>query len=147
MVSPSPIRLVITGGPGTGKSTLLSAAKAAGLSVSPETAREILQQTGGMELRERSPQGFADAMLEREITAFHEAGAHSGPTIFDRGFSDIAGFLELSSLPVSSELDRICRELRYEGPIFRAPPWKAIYAQDAERIQNWNDALASDAAV
>ncbi len=45
------------------------------------------------------------------------------------------------------ELDRICRTIRYEGPIFRAPPWRAIYAPDPQRIQTWEEALASDAAV
>ncbi|HNN56378.1 MAG TPA: hypothetical protein PKG84_08550, partial [Novosphingobium sp.] len=42
---------------------------------------------------------------------------------------------------------RVCRNLRYTGPILRAPAWAVIYAQDAERIQNWEQAVASDDAV
>lgn len=142
-----PFRSVITGGPGTGKSTLLAAAEAEGVFVSPEVAREILRQPGGMELRENDPAGFAQAMLEREVAAFNDSAALLGAILFDRGFPDIAGFLELSGLPIPGELDRICRELRYEGPIFRAPPWKEIYATDPERIQDWGAALESDRAV
>lgn len=142
-----PFRSVITGGPGAGKSTLLDAAAAAGLAVSSEVAREILQAPGGMELRERNPFGFAEAMLLHELAAFENSSQHPTPVLFDRGFPDIAGFLQLEGLPVPAELDRICRDLRYEGPVFRAPPWREIYTQDAERIQDWEAAVASDAAV
>ena len=31
--------------------------------------------------------------------------------------------------------------------MLRAPPWAGIYVQDAERIQDWQQAVASDAAV
>lgn len=66
---------------------------------------------------------------------------------FDRGFPDIVGFLRLEGLPVPDDIDRACRELRYDGPVFRAPPWQAIYRPDDERIQDWDAALESDAAV
>ena len=147
MVARSPFRSVITGGPGAGKSTLLDAAADAGLAVSPEVARDILQAPGGMELRERNPFGFAEAMLLQELAAFNNSSQYPAPVLFDRGFSDIAGFLQLEGLSVPAELDRICREMRYEGPVFRAPPWREIYSQDAERIQDWEAAVASDAAV
>lgn len=140
-------RSAVTGGPGTGKSTLLDAARAAGIRTRPEVARAILAGPGGMELRENDPLGFAEAMLERDLIAFDSAGKQGGPVIFDRGFPDIVGFLELTGLPVPSELDRICRQLRYEGPIFHASPWPEIYERDAERIQTWPEALESDAAV
>jgi len=142
-----PLRSVITGGPGAGKSTLLAAAEAAGLCVSPEVAREILRQPGGMSLRDRDPAGFAQAMLDREVRSFKDSVFLDRPVLFDRGFPDIVGFLDLSGLPLPGELDRICHELRYEGPIFHAPPWEEIYAGDAERIQDWGEAVASDAAV
>jgi predicted ATPase len=31
--------------------------------------------------------------------------------------------------------------------VFRAQPWREIYTQDEERIQDWEAAVASDAAV
>ncbi len=147
MAARPPFRSVVTGGPGAGKSTLLDAAAAAGMAVSPEVAREILQAPGGMELRERNPTGFADTMLAHELAAFEDNLRHGVTVLFDRGFPDIAGFLDLEGLPIPRELERICRDLRYEGPIFRAPPWREIYAQDAERIQDWDQAVASDAAI
>ncbi len=144
---PQPYRVVITGAPGAGKTTLLDAASEEGFTTSPEVARQLLQKSGGMELRTRDPLGFAEAMLEAHHHEFERFAGHAGPVIFDRGFPDVVGFLDVAALPVSLEIDRACRELRYTGPIFRAPAWAEIYVQDAERIQDWAGAVASDQAV
>jgi predicted ATPase len=137
---------VLTGAPGAGKTTLLEAAAAAGMRTSHEVAREILRAPGGMELRERDPLGFADAMLAAHLAELQAAAGHK-LVVFDRGLPDVAGFLVVSGLPVSDEIDRACRSVRYDGPIVRAPAWQEIYRQDDERIQTWDEAAASDAAV
>lgn len=142
-----PRRAVLTGAPGAGKTTLLDAAAAAGLATSPEVARRILKAPGGMELRASDPLGFAEAMAEAHAREFERYGGHSGPVLFDRGLADVVGFLDVSGLAVPAAVDKACRGLRYAGPILRAPAWAAIYAQDAERIQNWEQAVASDEAV
>ena len=142
-----PPRAVLTGAPGAGKSTLLDAAAAAGIATSPEVARELLQAPGGMELRASDPLGFAEAMFEAHAREFERHAGTAGPVLFDRGFPDVVGFLEVSGLPVPKAVDRACRRLRYAGPILRAPAWRDIYRQDAERIQTWDEAVASDEAV
>lgn len=139
--------LVLTGAPGAGKTALLEAAAATGMATSPEVARAVLQQPGGMALRESDPLGFAMAMLDGHLAEYRRYADHPGPVLFDRGFPDVVGFLELSGLPVPDAVDTACRTLRYDGPIFRAPAWPAIYRQDAERIQDFSDALASDKVV
>jgi len=144
---PVPARSAITGGPGTGKSTLLEELARRGIATEPEVARAILREKGGMALRAGNPAGFARAMFDAELAAWHAAEGRPGPTMFDRGFLDIVGFLRLEGLEVPADIDRACRDFRYDGPIFRAPPWQAIYRPDEERIQNWEAALASDAAV
>jgi predicted ATPase len=126
---------------------LLEAAAAAGYTTSPEVARQLLQQPGGMELRASDPQGFAEAMLNAHHHEYERFSGHAGPVLYDRGFPDVAGFLQVSGLPVSPAIDRACRDLRYSGPILRAPAWTTIYAPDAERIQDWDQAVASDQAV
>ncbi|MXP10845.1 AAA family ATPase [Pseudoblastomonas halimionae] len=140
-------RLVVTGAPGAGKSTLLETLAARGMAVEREVARSILQAPGGMEMRARRPQDFARAMLEAESAAYARAAMNCGATLFDRGFPDIAGFLKVEGLPVIDAVERACRDRRYTGPIFRAPPWREIYWQDEERIQDWDGAVASDAAI
>ena len=142
-----PRHAVLTGAPGAGKTTLLNAAAAAGWRTSPEVARRILQEPGGMDLRAADPLGFAEAMAEAHAREFELHSSGEGPVLFDRGFPDVVGFLDVSGLAVPKAVDAACRTLRYRGPILRAPAWAAIYAQDAERIQDWEQAVASDEAV
>ena len=142
-----PRHAVLTGAPGAGKTTLLGAAAAVGIATSPEVARVLLQQPGGMALREADPLGFAEAMLEAHVREFERHQGQPGPVLFDRGFPVVVGFLDVSGLPVPGSVDAACRRLRYTGPILRAPAWADIYQQDAERIQDWQQAVASDEAV
>lgn len=139
------IRAVLTGGPGAGKSSLLEAMRIKNVRIFPEAARAILQSPNGMAMRADRPLDFAMAMLDADLAAWHVAD--SKLSVYDRGFPDIAGFLELEGLPVPAILDRICYENRYSGPIFRAVPWLEIYATDAERTQDWSQGVASDEAV
>lgn len=126
---------------------MLEAAERAGIATSPEVARRILQSPGGMELRANDPLGFADAMIAAHHAEYDRFADLPGPIVFDRGFPDVVGFLQVSGLPVSREIDRLCRSVRYHGPVLRAPAWQAIYAPDDERIQTWDQAVASDEAV
>lgn len=139
--------VVLTGAPGAGKTTLLHAAADAGLATSPEVARQLLRQPGGMTLRASDPLGFAEAMLDAHRHEFERFADHNGPVVFDRGFPDVAGFLDVSGLAVPVSLDRACRTLRYHGAVLTAPAWRQIYQPDAERIQDWDGAVASDEAV
>jgi len=142
-----PRHAVLTGAPGAGKTTLLDAAAAAGYCTSPEVARELLKAPGGMELREADPLGFSEAILESHAREFERHSGHDRAVLFDRGFPDVVGFLDVSGLKVPAAVDRACRTLRYSGPILRAPAWAGIYRQDPERIQDWEGAVASDKAV
>lgn len=142
-----PRQAVLTGAPGAGKTTLLEAAAATGIRTSPEVARELLRQSGGMELRENDPLGFAEAMAQAHAREYERHALSPGPVLFDRGMPDVVGFLDVSGLSVPAAIDRACRTLRYTGPILRAPAWAEIYVQDAERIQDWDQAVASDEAV
>ena len=118
-----------------------------GIATGPEVARTILQAPGGMELRATDPRGFAFAMLEAQLASWRDARDGAEVVVFDRGFPDIAGFLRVEGLEVPAEIDHVCRQYRYDGPIFHAPAWAEIYRQDAERIQSWGGAVASDEAV
>lgn len=117
-------QLVLTGAPGGGKTTLLDAAERVGLSVSHEVARAILRHPGGMALRVRDPLGFAEAMAAAHLREKARFAGHAAPVIFDRGLPDVVGFLKVSGLPVPPVIDRACGEVRYSGPILRAPAWR-----------------------
>lgn len=143
----APRHAVLTGAPGAGKTTLLDAAGAAGIRTSPEVARELLRQPGGMALRETDPLLFAEAMLDAHLREYQRFSGEVQPVMFDRGFPDVVGFYDLTGQAIPPRLDQVCRTIRYHGPILRAAPWAEIYRQDAERIQTWEEAVESDRAI
>lgn len=138
--------VVITGGPGSGKSTLVEALAKLGVPHMPEAGRAIIQDQmaiGGSALPWADRQAFADLMLGWEMRSHREAHAMSGTVIFDRGVPDIVGYLTLCDLPVPSYVARAAATLRYHRRVFIAPPWPEIFTQDPERKQTLEEAEAT----
>lgn len=139
-------RIVLTGGPGAGKTTLLGELARCGFRIVPEAARAVLRRKGGLALREGDPDGFAEAILECEVERFAVAEPGEGAVFFDRGLGDLAS-MPVSAPDLRGRIASAVASHRYDLPIFRAPAWKAIYRQDSERTQSWEEAAASDMAV
>lgn len=141
---------IITGGPGSGKSTLIEALVARGYRAMPEAGRAIIQDhvaIGGPALPWADRQAFAAQMLGWDMRSWREAAAKEGVTFFDRGIVDVVGYLRLCGLPVPDHLVTAARRLRYNPTVFIAPPWEAIYAPDSERKQTPEDARATFEAM
>jgi predicted ATPase len=136
---------VITGGPGSGKSTLIEALAREGYAtVSEEAGRAIIRDQvaiGGTALPWADARLFADLMLSWEMRTHREACARGGGGVFlDRGVPDVIGYLKLTGLTVPPYMDAAARLIRYHPQVFIAPPWPAIYGQDAERKQTLEEA-------
>ena len=138
---------VLTGGPGSGKTTLLEALGAQGLCTSPETGRAILQEQHALGGGPLDPTLFAERMLARDIEAYRRGLTCEGPVFFDRGIPDVIGYLRLMALPVPGHMEEAARILRYNRMVFIAPPWGAIFGQDAERAQTFGEAEATHARM
>lgn len=86
-----PSYFVLTGGPGGGKSTLLSALGALGHAVSPEAGRAIIRDQARIGGRLRDDQvAFAETILTWEMRSYRAFAAAPGPVFFDRGVADVA---------------------------------------------------------
>ncbi|QSQ17404.1 AAA family ATPase [Myxococcus landrumensis] len=141
---------VITGGPGSGKSSLIQALAAEGLRSMPEAGRAIIQQqveTGGDALPWADRIAFAEKMFRWELRTHREARAQRGPVILDRGLPDVIGYLRVCGLPVPPYLWKAAKVLRYHRRVFIAPHWPDIYAQDTERKQDPTEAKATCLAM
>ncbi|AGC43524.1 hypothetical protein MYSTI_02197 [Myxococcus stipitatus DSM 14675] len=141
---------VITGGPGSGKSSLIHALAADGLSTLPEAGRAIIQQqveTGGDALPWADRLAFAEQMFRWELRTHRTARARQGPVILDRGLPDVIGYLRVCGLSVPPYLWKAAKVLRYHRRVFIAPHWPEIYAQDAERKQAPQEAEATCLAM
>ena len=134
---------VITGGPGSGKSTLIEALGRCGYAHSIEAGRAIIQdQTAidGPALPGRDPLAFAELMLSWELHSHRLAHRQSGPVFFDRGVPDIVGYYHLLGRAVPSHVTQAAERFRYNRRVFLAPPWPKIFRQDAERKQTPEEA-------
>jgi predicted ATPase len=137
---------VITGGPGSGKTTLIEALASQGLVRSIEAGRAIIKEQvaiGGDAVPWTDRGAFAELMFNREMRSYHWAREIKGPVIFDRGIPDVIGYLTLEKLPVPGYMDNAARQFRYYGNVFIAPPWPEIFGQDTERKQTFEEARAT----
>jgi predicted ATPase len=135
---------VVTGGPGSGKSTLIEALAQAGFGWSVEAGRGIIQDQvaiGGRALPWTDPALFAEMMLAWEMRSYRIAQEQTGAIFFDRGVPDVAGYLRLMKLPVPKYLEQAVESFRYHSRVFIAPPWEEIFQQDRERKQDFAEAV------
>lgn len=141
---------VLTGGPGSGKSTLIEALHSAGYRRSIEAGRGIIQDQvaiGGRALPWHDPVLFAELMLSLEMRSYHIAKQSTGPVFFDRGVVDVAGYFRLLDLPLPKHVENAVETFRYNRRVFIAPPWKTIYEQDRERKQDFEEAVGTYEAL
>jgi len=135
---------VLTGGPGSGKTTLIEALRAQGFATAPEAGRGIIRDQmaiGGPALPWQDRALFAELMLSWELRSWHAACAEPpGPIFFDRGAPDTIGYLRLCGLPVPDHVTRVAEKFRYARRVFVAPPWPEIFTQDEERKQTLDEA-------
>jgi len=137
---------IITGGPGSGKSTLIAHLAAAGVATMSEAGRAIIQDQvaiGGQALPWSDRAAFAEQMLGWELRSHREASAMPGPVIADRGVPDVMGYLMLCGLAVPAHVRRAAEAYRYNRVVFIAPHWPVIYGQDEQRKQSADEAAAT----
>lgn len=137
---------IITGGPGSGKSAIISALANRGFPVMTEAGRAVIleqSESGGQALPWADRPAFAELMLSRELNSYKEAGNFDGPVFFDRGIPDVAGYLKVCGLAIPDHILAAAATCRYAKRVFFAPPWPEIYHQDSERKQSWDEAVAT----
>lgn len=134
---------IVTGAPGAGKTTLVDAAATRGLRIGREAARGVIQaQTAidGPALQWRDSARFAELMLDRDMQTHAALLAGDGPALCDRGIPDLVAYGRIMGLAETGHFTRAAQFCRYNPVVFFAPPWRGIYADDAERIEGWEHA-------
>lgn len=137
---------VITGGPGAGKTTLIEALRERGYTCVEEAGRQIIQEQlkiNGDALPWANLEKFKELMLDHALLTYEEAKGVKGPVFFDRGIVDLLGYDVLTKAESKERLIRSAHNLRYNNNVFIAPPWEAIFCNDAERKQTFEEAIAT----
>lgn len=136
---------IITGGPGSGKSSLIDALRDRGYTCVDEVARQIIRnqiEIGGDAIHTKDQIKFRDLMLAESIRTYGEILDH-GPVFFDRGIPDLLGYCRLIKCDVPDQVRNAIERYHYNQLVFIAPPWEEIYQHDAERKQDWAEAVAT----
>lgn len=135
--------VVVTGGPGSGKTTLIDHLAGLGYGRTVEAGRAVIRdqrEIDGPGLAWRDDSLFAELMLSWDMRSHREAAGHGGLVFCDRGVPDMVGYFLLRDLPVPEHVWSAARRFRYRRTVFAAPPWPEIFTGDAERHQSPEEA-------
>lgn len=136
--------IVIIGGPGSGKTTVIEALTQSGYTCYPEVSREVTlqaRQQGIEQLFLEQPLLFSELLLEGRIKQYNNAVADAAPVVFiDRGIPDVLAYMHYIGNSYPSGFDQACKDYVY-SKIFYLPPWEAIYTPDDARYENYEQAV------
>jgi predicted ATPase len=135
--------IVIIGGPGTGKSSIIEGLVAKGYCCYPEISREVTleaQKRGIEQLFLEDPLLFSQMLLDGRIKQFNNARNEAHQWVFiDRGIPDVVAYLDYIGDDYPNHFTDACKENVYTK-IFILPPWEEIYQSDSERYENFEQA-------
>jgi predicted ATPase len=135
---------IVTGGPGTGKTTTLQELEKRGYKYTPEVARQIIREQighGGIALPWGDRELYTRMMMERSIKSFVENTPAPQAMFADRGLPDTLCYARLTKHPDEKNIRRACDQYRYAKQVFFAPVWEEIYQTDSERKQDFAEAV------
>jgi predicted ATPase len=140
--------IVLTGAPGSGKTTILGNVGAA-IRIVGEPAREVLAEQrsiGGAGTHDRDPSLFAHLLLQRSIDKHEAAQGWGGPVMFDRGVPDCIAYAVLMGIDPAPSI-QASEAYRYHDEVLVLEPWEEIYSVDDERTMSFADTLPFHVAI
>jgi predicted ATPase len=119
-MKPAP-RVVITGGPCSGKTTVVEALAARGYQTVPEAAIEVIAELserlgveGQARWRSEHREAFQVLIIDKQAQLEAAAAGHGGPLFHDRGRLDGVAYCRVFDAPIPPEVEAGCAELPYD---------------------------------
>lgn len=136
-------KIVITGGPGTGKSSIVNELKKRGYVCFDEISRQVTleaRKNGIEQLFLTQPLLFSELLLEGRLKQFYEADSYRDTTVFlDRGLPDVLAYMDYFNSIYPQQFIETCQNNRYTA-VFILAPWEAIYQSDSVRYESFEQA-------
>lgn len=137
-------RIIITGGPGFGKTSVLNGLEALGYPVFQEVSREIIDEekkNGGENLPWLNHDGFHKKVFSGRLQQWKDATSLGGYVFFDRGIPDSLAYLVSDGYIPNPEEVEIMQQHPYSQPVFMVPPWEQIFGKDQQRWEEYEHAV------
>lgn len=133
---------IITGAPGTGKSTLIDALKNTGHMCFDEIARMIIAQEltkGTDHLPWLNIRAFSKLVLAEMLAQKNEIFSNA-VSFLDRGIPDIMGYFKHANILPDKLYYTELENYPYQKKVFFTPIWEEIYVTDSERMETIEEA-------
>jgi predicted ATPase len=140
----NPKKVVIAGGPGTGKTSLINHLKTSGFLCYDEISRQVTLQArkdGIAQLFLTEPLLFSEKLLEGRTQQFLQAAKESENIVFlDRGIPDVLAYMDHIGDAYPEHFVEACEKYKYDF-IFILSPWQEIFTSDSERYESYEEAI------
>jgi predicted ATPase len=137
--------IVLSGCSGGGKSSLLAELGKRGFATFEEPGRQVVKEQlliGGDALPWANADLFLELTISRSIHHLVEAARGDGIAFFDRGIVDQLGGYGRLGMEIPAHFRAAAERFRYRETVFLVPPWREIFANDAERRHSFEESEA-----
>lgn len=137
-------RIIVTGGPGFGKSSIIHELEAQKYFVFHEFSREVLEEQkkiNGDIVPWKDHHAFNEAVFKGRLAQFHAATHSNKLYFFDRGLPDSLAYLLADEKEVPQHFVDETKLCSYNHTVFITPPWKDIYMKDDQRWEGFEYAM------
>ncbi|WP_299339320.1 ATP-binding protein [uncultured Psychroserpens sp.] len=137
-------RIVITGGPGTGKSSIINELIKRNYTGFEEISRQVTldaRKDGIEQLFLTEPLLFSELLLKARTQQFKDADSIKKDMVFlDRGIPDVLAYMDYAKSEYPNYFNEACEKYVYDQ-IFVLAPWQEIFVSDSERYENFDQAV------
>ena len=139
-------KYIITGAPGTGKTTLINALEKEYPCMHEVSRKVIICE------QERVGKGVPWGDLDRFAALVYEASLRAldlSPNAYftDRSILDLIAYLEVEGKPIPSQLVQFPYKEKFREQVFFAPTWEDIYHKDEQRLQEFDYCVELEKAL